>query len=73
MGIDWMWIWWGMTVALCAWKIIEGLLRPARMLEWPFLACAMWIYFYGYMAYEAKRTLSAYLGNGMSDIGQLMA
>ena len=43
------------------------------MLEWPFFACAMWAYFYGYMAYEAERNLSAYLGNGMADIGQLMA
>jgi hypothetical protein len=67
-----MWIWWALTVALCAWKIGEGLLRPHRMLEWPFLACAMWSYFYGYMAYNAKREMSEYLGNGISDIGQLM-
>jgi hypothetical protein len=67
-----MWIWWAFTVALCAWKIGEGLLRPHRMLEWPFLACAMWSYFYGYMAYDAKKGLSEYLGNGISDIGQLM-
>jgi hypothetical protein len=72
MTFDWMWVWWVGTVALAGGKLIEGLWRPARMLEWPFLASAMWIYFYGYMAFEAKRNLSAYLGNGMSNIGQLM-
>jgi hypothetical protein len=71
---DWMWIWWVGTVALCLWKLGEAVIfRPARMLEWPFLACAMWLYFYGYMAYQAKMHLSAYLGNGISEIGQLMA
>jgi hypothetical protein len=69
---DLMWVWWVPTVGLCAWKIIEGLIRPAKMLEWPFLACAMWGYFYGYMAYQAQLNLSAYLGNGMSSIGQFV-
>lgn len=73
-NIDWMWIWWVGTVALCVWKLAEAVIfRPARMLEWPFLASAMWLYFFGYMAYKAKLTLSAYLGNGISEIGQLMA
>ena len=67
-----MWIWWTLTVALCAWKLGEAFLRPYRMLEWPFLACAMWAYFYGYMAYDAKIGMPEYLGNGMADIGQLM-
>lgn len=67
-----MWIWWGATVGICAWKIAEGFWRPHRMLEWPFLACAMWAYFYGYMAYEAKISLPAYLGNGIANLGQLM-
>jgi hypothetical protein len=72
-NIDWMWLWWGCTVALCLWKLIEAVVfRPARMLEWPFLASAMWLYFFGFMAYKAKMTLSAYLGNGISEIGQLM-
>ncbi len=72
-GFDWMWVWWGGTVALCLWKLIEAIVfRPVRMLEWPFLACVMWFYFFGYMAFKAKMTLSAYLGNGMSEIGQLM-
>jgi hypothetical protein len=72
-GFDWMWVWWTGTVVLCAWKLIEGaIFRPVRMLEWPFLACTMWIYFFGYMGYKAKLTLSAYLGHGMDNIGQLM-
>ncbi len=71
---DLMWVWWVGTVLLCAWIIIEAVVfRPVRLLEWPFLACCMWAYFYGYMAYNAKLTLPAYLGNGMADIGQLMA
>ena len=67
-----MWIWWAFTVVLCAWKLGEAFFRPYRMLEWPFLACAMWAYFYGYMAYDAKIGMSEYLGNGMANIGQLM-
>ncbi len=73
MSFDAMWLWWFPTVGLCAWKLIEGFARPVRMLEWPFLVCAMWLYFYGYMAYNAKVALSAYLGNDVSNIGQLMA
>jgi hypothetical protein len=69
-----MWVWWAGTVILCGWKLIEAVVfRPVRLLEWPFLACAMWIYFFGYMAYKAQLELSAYLGKGMADIGQLMA
>jgi len=72
-NFDWMWIWWLGTVVLCLWKIIEAVVfRPVRLLEWPFMACTMWLYFFGYMAYKAKMTLSAYLGNGMANIGQLM-
>ena len=68
-----MWaVWWTITVMICAWKLIEGFLRPRRMLEWPFLACAMWAYFYGYMAYNAKVGLPEYLGNGIANIGQFM-
>jgi len=72
MRFDFMWVWWFLTVAICAWKIAEGFVRPHRMLEWPFLASAIWAYFYGYMAYSAKINLSAYLINDMSNIGQLM-
>jgi hypothetical protein len=72
MGHDAMWVWWTLTVALCAWKLVEGFVRPHRMLEWPFLASAMWAYFYGYMAYAAKMNLSEYLMNDISNIGQLM-
>jgi hypothetical protein len=72
MSNDPMWIWWGLTLILCAWKLAEGFLVPKRMLEWPFLACAMWAYFYVYMAYGAKKNLSVYLGNDVSNIGQLM-
>jgi len=64
---------WGLTVLLCLYKIVEALLVPRRLLEWPFLACMMWSYFFGYMAFMSKMNLSAYLGNGMADIGQLMA
>ncbi len=67
------WIGWAVTVGICAWKIAEGFWRPHRMLEWPFLACAMWAYFYGYMAYDAKIALSDYLGNGIANLGQLDA
>jgi len=73
-GFDWMWIWWLGTVILCLWKMIEAVVfRPVKLLEWPFIACTMWLYFFGYMAYKAKLTLGAYLGNGMSNLGQLMA
>ena len=67
-----MWVWWSITVAICAWKVLEGFWRPYRMLEWPFLACAMWAYFYGYMAYNAVTELPQYLGNGMANLGQFI-
>ena len=67
------WTLWGVTMAICAWKIIEGFVRPHRMLEWPFLASAMWAYFYGYMGYDAKVLLSAYMPGNMATLGQLMA
>jgi hypothetical protein len=69
---DFMWVWWAFTIGICVWKLAEGFLLPHRMLEWPFLASAMWLYFYGYMAYSAKITLWGYLGNGITNIGQLM-
>jgi len=72
MDNTFFWVWWGLTIGICAWKIAEGFWRPYRVLEWPFLACAMWAYFYGYMAYDAKTGLSEYLANGISNIGQLM-
>ncbi len=59
-------------MGICAWKIGEAFFRPRLMLEWPFLASAMWLYFYGYMAYNAKVGLPEYLGNGIANIGQLM-
>jgi hypothetical protein len=73
MRFDLMWVWWVIMVGICAWKLIEGFVRPRRMLEWPFLASAMWAYFYGYMAFDAKMLLSAYLPGNMAAIGQLMA
>jgi hypothetical protein len=72
MKFDFMWVWWFLTVAICVWKIGEGFVRPHRMLEWPFLASAVWAYFYGYMAYVAKTSLAEYLINDISNIGQLM-
>jgi hypothetical protein len=72
MPDDPMWLWWTLTLVLCAWKLVEGFVRPQRMLEWPFLAASMWIYFYVYMAYSAKLKLQIYLPNDITNIGQLM-
>lgn len=66
------WILWGATVSLCAWKILEGFRRPERMLEWPFLVCSIWAYFYCYMAYDVKVFLSDYLPRGSLTLGALM-
>ena len=66
------WTFWGTTVGLCAWKILEGFWRPDRMLEWPFLACAIWVYFYGYMAYDVMVSLSDYLSGEMLWFGALL-
>jgi hypothetical protein len=73
MHADLMWVWWAATMGLCAWKLIEGFVRPQSMLEWPFLASAMWAYFYGYMGYDAKLYLHDYMPGNMAALGQLMA
>lgn len=61
MAFDLFWIIWGATLGLCLWKILEGFRHPARMLEWPFLVCCIWSYFYVYMAYDVKVFLFDYL------------
>ena len=66
------WAFWWATLSICAWKFIEGIRRPERMLEWPFIACAMWAYFYVYMAYQAKMSLGEYLPGNSAVLGQLL-
>ena len=72
MDDTFFWILWGVTLGLCGWKILEGFRRPERMLEWPFIACTIWAYFYGYMAYEVKTLFSDYLPPGSFTLGALM-
>lgn len=72
MDDTFFWILWGATLGLCGWKILEGFRRPERMLEWPFIVCAIWSYFYGYMAYDVKTLLSDYLPPGTLTLGALM-
>ena len=72
MDDNFFWILWGATIALCGWKIVEGFWRPERMLEWPFMACCIWTYFYGYMAYDVKTLLTDYLPPGSLTLGALV-
>jgi hypothetical protein len=66
------WILWFATLLVCLWQLCRAFLSPYRVLEWPFLASAMWLYFYVYMAFQAKRFLTDLLPDETSVFGQLM-
>jgi hypothetical protein len=66
------WVCWGAIAGLVGWHISQGLLQPARMLEWPFLACAMWGYFFVYMAMQAKTTLGGFMSDWVMTIGEFV-
>ena len=66
------WFLWSVTLSICTWTFIEAIRRPQRLLEWPFMACAMWSYFYVYMAFDAKRYLGDYLPSTIPVLGQFV-
>ncbi len=72
MESTFFWLLWSATAGICVWKMAEGFLRPKLILEWPFLACAMWSYFYGYKAFAAKLFLNDYLTHGSEILGQFI-
>ena len=65
-------IFWGATLGICRWKILEGFWKPERMMEWSCLVCSIWAYFYGYMAYDVKTLLTDYLPPGSLTLGALL-
>ena len=66
------WLFWLATLGLCGWELLEIFRRPSCMLEWPFLVCCMWAYFYVYMAYQVKTQLAALVPDWALMLGELM-
>ena len=64
---------WFLTLAVLSWKIYAGIRKPKLMLEWPFLASLMWLYFYVYMARDASIFSSDVVRPRAFVLGQLMA
>ena len=65
------WLLWFATLCVCGWQLLQGIRFPARLLEWPFLVSAMWMYFYVYMARDVALGMSAYISNNAFLLGQL--
>lgn len=66
------WILWSATLLLAGWVVVEGLLKPRKLLEWPFLCSVMWLYFYVYMAYDAAQQFEAFITPKAFILGQLI-
>lgn len=50
MDLTEYWIWWGLTVALCAGSLLRGALLRRELLGVPVVLSLMWLYFYGYLS-----------------------
>jgi hypothetical protein len=66
------WVLWGLTVLLAGSVVVDALLKPYKLLEWPVLCSVIWLYFYGYMAYDAMRFFSVEVTPRAFVLGQLL-
>lgn len=66
------WFFWGSTLCICSWNIIQAVIKPIRLLEWPFIVSVMWAYFYVYMAYDAAMTFSDFISQPAYILGSVM-
>lgn len=65
------WILWGGTLLLAGWVVVDAVRKPRKLLEWPALCSAMWMYFYVYMAYDAARFFPEVIRPEAFVLGQL--
>ena len=47
------WASFSLLVATLVWVVLRAVRRPVFLLGWPLVIALMWLYFYGYMAYQA--------------------
>ena len=72
-NLDFFWIFWALTAALCVWQLLAVFMHPTKALELPTLACLMWLYIYVYMAQACVRDLQlSYLSPWLA-LSQAMA
>jgi hypothetical protein len=67
------WMLWGLTVAICLTQMADAWLRNKDVLGLPFIACGMWLYFFGSMAFNAAVSLPEFLPTWTMECGQLVA
>jgi hypothetical protein len=67
------WLYWAATIALSVWMLSRAARSNHELLGLLPVAGAMWIYFYGLMAFDSVRHLGAFLPAWATELGQLMA
>jgi hypothetical protein len=53
MSVGFFWLWWLLTLCLCAWPLLRALENPRQALGFPVVASLMWLYFYVYLPFQA--------------------
>lgn len=48
-----------LLVAVAVWVVVKAIRNPYQLLGWPLVLSMMWLYFFGYMAYQAVTHLRA--------------
>jgi hypothetical protein len=66
------WVLWVLTLVLVGWVITDGLMKPWKLVEWPFLVSGMWLYFYVYMSFDAAYNFSDIISPRALMLGQLV-
>lgn len=51
------WASFSLLLAILVWTVMKAVQRPVQLLGWPLVVGVMWLYFYGYMAYQAATHL----------------
>ena len=67
------WIAWAATVALCLTQIAYALIKAKNVLGLPVIACGMWLYFNGYMAFVGAKGLSDLMPTWAMELSQGVA
>lgn len=67
------WVIWAVTVALCLTQIAYSLLKDRDVLGLPLIACGMFLYFYGYMAFVAALSIGDQIPTWTMELSQSVA
>ena len=67
------WASFSLLIATLVWTVIRAVRRPVQLLGWPLVVGMMWLYFYGYMAYQAATHLRSSIPDGFTlGLGELV-